>query len=96
MHAAVGTAEEAEALFAAQPFELLLTDVSLPRITGIELARRLRLVKPQLWVVYLSGYDVGPLAQHDDRAHAFQKPVDDAVLADCLEAVRCSFNAPGA
>lgn len=84
-HAAVGTAEEAEALFGAQHFDLLLTDVSLPRITGIELARRLRAAKPQLWVVFLSGYDVGPLAQ-DVRTRAFQKPVDDDVLAACLHA----------
>lgn len=87
VHTAVGTAEEAEALFAAESFDLLLTDVSLPRTTGIELARRLRLLKPNLWVVFLSGYDVGPLAQRDDRTRAFQKPVDDDELNDCLQAV---------
>lgn len=92
LHRAVGTAEEAEALFAAEPFELLLTDVSLPRTTGIELARRLRLVKPRLWVVFLSGYDVGPLAQRDAFTRAFQKPVDDEVLGGCLEAVRRTFD----
>ncbi|MDQ2779783.1 MAG: response regulator [Pseudomonadota bacterium] len=87
-HTAVGTAEEAEALFAAEPFDLLLTDVSLPRITGIELARRLRLLQPQLWVAYLSGYDVSPLAHNAERTRAFQKPVDDEVLADFLNEVR--------
>ena len=96
-YAAVATAEEAEALFADGHFDLLLTDVSLPRISGIELARRLRVLKPRLWVVYLSGYDIGALAGTDARTHAFQKPVDDEVLAACLDRARrvCDGEARG-
>lgn len=88
VYTAVGSAEEAATAFAAESFDLLLTDVSLPRIGGIELARRLRALKPQLWVVYLSGYDVGPLALKDERTRAFLKPVDDELLAGCLETVQ--------
>jgi two-component system, cell cycle sensor histidine kinase and response regulator CckA len=37
-------------------FDLLLTDVMMPAMTGAELARRLRQGQPQLKVLYLTGY----------------------------------------
>ena len=36
-------------------FDLLLTDVAMPKMTGAELARRLRLNDPDLKVLYLTG-----------------------------------------
>ncbi len=36
---------------------LLLTDVLLPQTTGLVLAQRTRLVKPELPVIFMSGYD---------------------------------------
>jgi YesN/AraC family two-component response regulator len=38
------------------PIDLLLTDVNMPRMTGDELARRLRHDDPALKVLYLTGY----------------------------------------
>lgn len=37
-------------------FELLVTDVMMPQMTGDELARRLRLKEPKLKILYLTGY----------------------------------------
>jgi two-component system cell cycle sensor histidine kinase/response regulator CckA len=37
-------------------FDLLLTDVTMPEMTGAELARRLRKNDPQLKVLYLTGF----------------------------------------
>ena len=48
-----------EALAAAEknePFDLLLTDVVMPQMSGDELARRLRQSQPSLKVLYLTGY----------------------------------------
>lgn len=48
--------EAIEAVEKNGPFDLLVTDVMMPRITGDELARRLRLMDPSLKVLYLTGF----------------------------------------
>jgi PAS domain S-box-containing protein len=44
--------------------ELLLTDVVMPRFGGGELARRLLLSRPELRVIYMSGYTDGSISHH--------------------------------
>jgi CheY-like chemotaxis protein len=39
-----------------QPLDLLLTDVLMPQMSGVELARRLRQTEPGLKVLYLTGF----------------------------------------
>ncbi len=39
------------------PFDLLLTDVCMPEMSGGDLARRLRLRQPDVRVLYLTGYN---------------------------------------
>lgn len=56
---ACATAEEALVLDGQQTFDLLVLDVSLPGMSGTDLARKLLAQDPLRWVVLCSGYDLG-------------------------------------
>ena len=43
-------------LVAEAPFDLLITDVIMPGWDGTELARRVKAVRPELKVLFISGY----------------------------------------
>jgi two-component system, cell cycle sensor histidine kinase and response regulator CckA len=60
-----GDAEEALRLFAADPdLDVLLTDVVMPGMSGPELARQLTDERPDLKVVYMSGYTEEAIVHH--------------------------------
>lgn len=52
------TAEEALKQFAAQSFDVVITDVSLPVMSGIELTRSILQLKPHMPIILASGYDL--------------------------------------
>ena len=63
---------------------LVVADVVMPRVSGPELARRLRAVDPDLRLVLMSGY---PLGEEDacGAAHWLQKPFSLEDLAEVVE-----------
>lgn len=82
---------------------LLLTDMVMPGMGGRELAKNLSVIKPDLRILFMSGYtdDVGILAGHEDGASAFlQKPFTPETLAKTvrtlLDAVMPTSKAPPA
>ena len=86
--------EAALALVEAEParFDLVVTDQAMPRMSGLDLVRRLRDVRADLPVIVHTGnVDAMPaLAESDARPSAvLQKPVDPArlrtVLAQCVK-----------
>ncbi len=65
------------------PIHLLLTDVVLPRMGGRAVAETLLAVRPDLKVVYMSGYTDDAIVHHGvlDPGTAFiQKPITSAIL----------------
>jgi two-component system cell cycle sensor histidine kinase/response regulator CckA len=48
--------EALEAAARLGPFDLLVTDMMMPKMAGDELARRLRVIEPKLKILYLTGY----------------------------------------
>jgi two-component system cell cycle response regulator CpdR len=59
----VTSCEHAEAaldVLRDRSFDLLITDVSLPGMSGTDLARTVLRDKPDHWVLLCSGYDFGP------------------------------------
>jgi PAS domain S-box-containing protein len=78
--------EEAVSLVEADParVQLLLTDVVMPKMSGSDLVTRLRFVRPEIKVLFMSGYtdDMASshLELHADDAFV-QKPMTPASLA---------------
>jgi two-component system, cell cycle response regulator CpdR len=55
---ALGSAEEALTIFRTQPFDVLITDVSLPEMSGLDLVRNVLGLNPRLPVIIASGYSL--------------------------------------
>jgi two-component system, cell cycle sensor histidine kinase and response regulator CckA len=72
------------------PIHLLLTDIVMPRMSGVDLASRLRTQHPGMRVLYMSGYTEIPLSLEEARGSFLQKPFTPSAL---LEAVRDALDA---
>jgi CheY-like chemotaxis protein len=53
---------EALRILVERPIDILITDVKMPGITGFELARQARLIRPNLPIMYMSG-SVGAISE---------------------------------
>ncbi|WP_323073598.1 hybrid sensor histidine kinase/response regulator [Mycetohabitans endofungorum] len=88
---AAGSAEEALKRAAAQRYDVLLSDLTLPGMAGDQLALALRRTQPHVHVFLMSGYgqcaDVDPLL---DDVPVLQKPLDALALGRRLAACRKS------
>jgi signal transduction histidine kinase/CheY-like chemotaxis protein len=82
--AAVGSGEEALRLLSnGNAFDLLLTDLGLPGMSGEELAAEVRRRHPRLAVVIASGY--GPTASQVEGVHFISKPYSSIDLQQALQ-----------
>ena len=59
---AAGSAEQALAFIREQPYDVVLTDISMPGLSGVELLGQLRQSQPDTPVIVITGID--------DRTHA--------------------------
>lgn len=75
------------------PIHLLFTDVIMPRGGGIVLAHRLEQTRPEMKVLYMSGYTDNAMIHReilDRRASFIQKPLDVRLIAHKLREVLSS------
>jgi signal transduction histidine kinase len=71
----------------AGALDLLLTDVVMPGMGGRELSQHLSVIKPDLKILFISGYidDVGLHAGHEEGSSSFlQKPFTPEALAQAV------------
>jgi CheY-like chemotaxis protein len=77
---------------ATLPVDLLLTDIVMPEMNGREVARRIRELRPEVKVLYMSGYTGDVLLQHGELegdASMIAKPFSrDALASKVREALR--------
>lgn len=84
-----------EAAAAAPELDVVVTDVVMPKMSGGDLARRLRELRPELPVVFMSGYSAGMLEGQlpdDDEVHLLDKPFTGS---DLVAAVARALGGPG-
>lgn len=72
-----------------EPPDVLLTDIRMPRLTGLELAAALRQERPEVLVVFVTAYDQHALEAFRLAAVDYLlKPISEQDLARCLGRVR--------
>ena len=90
-----GDGEEALHVFETDPnaLDLVLTDVLMPKMGGVELATRLAAVRPDLRIVFMSGYSDDPVVSTIEHSPSIflPKPFTTAAL---MERVRESLTEP--
>ncbi|MBL6994533.1 response regulator [Desulfobacula sp.] len=69
---------------------LLVTDVIMPEMNGLELSKQLKLLYPDLKCIFMSGYTANAIAHHgvlDEGVHFVQKPFAKKDLASIVRKV---------
>lgn len=80
------SAQEALRISASQPFDLVLTDLGMPEMSGSELARQLKKKKPFLPIILVTGHtDAEDQSEHVDAV--VRKPFKADQLVDSIRKV---------
>ena len=74
-----------------QSFDLLLTDLIMPKVNGLLLAERLSLERPDICVLYMSGYvEKAMLIAKHPEARFLQKPFTGRALITAVRQLLAS------
>lgn len=80
--------EEALQELAGQKFTIMLTDIAMPSMSGVELAQRARELEPEMPILFASGYaDLQVFGEQLSEETVVRKPYRLAELAARLEAM---------
>ena len=92
---ACANAEEALALWNASHFDVLVSDISLPGMSGTDLARQVLAQDPERWVVLCSGYEYGDaLRTLGPRVRALDKPFELEDLDRLMDEIHIAQDSP--
>ena len=86
----VHSGEEAVAAVRVNEYAVVLMDVRMSGITGVEALREMRALRPDLRVILMTAYAASELlaqAERDGALHVFPKPVEIGRLIDMLDAL---------
>jgi CheY-like chemotaxis protein len=80
-------------------FDVVITDLSMPEINGLEVARQLRTLRPDLPIILASGFSAEISRENLHAAgisELLDKPISKAALAESLQRVLSGRNGHGA
>ncbi|MDF0544173.1 PAS domain S-box protein [Sphingobium sp. H39-3-25] len=77
-------ASEALALLQEQSFDLVFTDIVMPGLSGIDLARQLRIRAPELPVLLATGYSDQLLGEREAHLRVLSKPYGAETLSAAI------------
>jgi DNA-binding response OmpR family regulator len=72
------------------PIQLLITDVVMPKLGGKELAQKLKAQRPEIKILYTSGYTENAIVHHgvlDEGINFLHKPYSLEVLAQKIRSI---------
>lgn len=81
------TPREALQIFAENRIDILLTDIKMPGMTGLELAEKVRMQWPRCKIIFLSGYSDYTYLQGALRQGAYDyllKPADEETIEELI------------
>jgi CheY-like chemotaxis protein len=88
---ACSTAEEALQEFRQMPFDIVITDVSLPVMSGLELARNILSSAPTALVIVASGYTLNEGLEHlGPNVRAVTKPFSAEQIDELINGMLAS------
>jgi CheY-like chemotaxis protein len=88
-HSVVTLSDGAEAItrFAAETFDLVITDLAMPRVSGWQVARAAKQTRPEVPVFLVSGFGV-ELSSEERRVHGVDRVlVKPLQIQEILDAV---------
>lgn len=87
------TAEEADVLDKLNKYDVLITDVSLPGMSGTDFAKNLLKASPERVIILCSGYDLKNYPQQwGPNVYTIMKPFEIENLEELLNKIRKSEN----
>ncbi len=88
------TGIQALALLKEQEFDLVITDIRMPEMDGLELIARIRETNPDIPIIVLSGYDCFDYAREAIRYHVTDyllKPISQTELGEIITRLICEI-----
>jgi len=83
---ALGTAEEALHEFSEHAFDVVITDISLPAMSGLDLARKILNIEPKAPIIIASGYVLDlSLNTWGPNVRSIVKPFEGAEIDALIE-----------
>lgn len=72
--------------------DLIITDISMPKVNGMSAVKKCKKVKPDIKIIFLTGYDEYAVEAFAESAVDYiVKPIDGARLFEALEKVKSSL-----